>query len=96
MKVNNLPYQCKNISQCRITYPSGETISSEDVSYRKNAIAKLNKARSSAYKNLHRYTDTTQKMKCFIKDFFTKCDEIRRKLLIWSYLLKKSSMDSLV
>ena len=28
-------------------------------------------------------------MKFSIKDFFSKCDKIRRKLLIWSHLLKK-------
>ena len=30
---------------------------------------------------------TAQKMKFFIKDFFSKCDQIRRKLWIWSHLL---------
>ena len=28
-------------------------------------------------------------MKLFIKDFFSKCDQIRRKLQIWSHLLKE-------
>ena len=32
---------------------------------------------------------TAQKMMFSIKDFFSKCDQIRRKLRIWSYLLKK-------
>ena len=36
--------------------------------------------------------NTVQKMKFSIKDFFSKCDQIRRKLRIWSYLLKKSFM----
>ena len=27
-----------------------------------------------------------KKMKFSIKDFFSKCDQIRRKLRIWSYL----------
>ena len=31
-------------------------------------------------------------MKFFIKDFFSKCDQIHRKLWIWSHLLKKSLM----
>ena len=35
-----------------------------------------------------------QKMEFFIKDFFSKCDQIRRKLPIWSYLLKKSLMET--
>ena len=29
-------------------------------------------------------------MKFFILDFFSKCDQIRSKLRIWSHLLKKS------
>ena len=35
---------------------------------------------------------TAQKMKLSIKDFFSKCDQIRMKLRIWSHLLKKSLM----
>ena len=33
---------------------------------------------------------TAQKMKFSIKDFFSKCEQIRRRLGIWSHLLKKS------
>ena len=39
---------------------------------------------------------TAQKMKFSIKDFFNKCDQIRRKLRIWSPLLKKSLMKNLI
>ena len=35
-------------------------------------------------------------MKFSIKDFFNKCDQIRRKLPIWSHLLKKSLMENLI
>ena len=38
--------------------------------------------------------NTAQKMKFSIKDFFSKCDQIRRKLWIWSHLLKKSLMEN--
>ena len=31
-----------------------------------------------------------------MKDFFRKCDQILRKLCIWSHLLKKSLMENLV
>ena len=31
-----------------------------------------------------------------IKDFFSKCDQIRRKLPIWSHLLKKSLMENFI
>ena len=33
---------------------------------------------------------TAHTKKFSIKDFFSKCDQIRRKLQIWSHLLKKS------
>ena len=37
---------------------------------------------------------TAQKMKFYIKDFFNKCDRIRRKLCIWSHLLKKPLVEN--
>ena len=39
---------------------------------------------------------TAQKMKFSIKDFFSKCEQIRRKLQIWSHLLKKSLMENFI
>ena len=39
---------------------------------------------------------TTQKMKFAIKDFSSKCDQIRRYLRIWSYLLEKSLMENFI
>ena len=41
-------------------------------------------------------TFSAQKMKFSIKDFFGKCDEIRRKLQIWSHLLKESLMENFI
>ena len=35
-------------------------------------------------------------MKISIKDFFSKCDQIRRKLPIWSHLLKKFVMENFI
>ena len=35
-------------------------------------------------------------MKFSIKDFFSKCDQIRSKLRIWSHLLKKSLMENFI
>ena len=37
---------------------------------------------------------TAQKMKFFIQGFLSKCDQIRRKLRIWSHLPKKSLMEN--
>ena len=39
---------------------------------------------------------TAQKIKFFIKDFFSKCDQIRRKLWIWSHLLNKFLMENFI
>ena len=39
---------------------------------------------------------TARKMKFSIKDFFSKCDQIRSFLRIWSYLLKKSMMENFI
>ena len=35
-------------------------------------------------------------MKFSVKDFFGKCDQIRRFLRIWSHLLKKSLMENFI
>ena len=39
---------------------------------------------------------TTQKMTFSITDFFSKCNQILRKLRIWSHLLKKPLMKNLI
>ena len=39
---------------------------------------------------------TAQKIEFSIKDFFSKCDQIQRKLRIWSQLLKKSLMENFI
>ena len=39
---------------------------------------------------------TTQKIKFSIKDFFSKCDQIHRKLRIWLHSLKKSLMKNFI
>ena len=41
-------------------------------------------------------TGTAQKMKFSIQDFFSKCDQIRRKLWIWSHLLKKFLIENFI
>ena len=41
-------------------------------------------------------TSTAQKMKFSIKDCFSKCDQIRSFLRIWSHLLKKSIMENFI
>ena len=38
----------------------------------------------------------TKKMKFSIKDFLIKCDQIHRKLRIWSHLLKKPLIENFI
>ena len=40
------------------------------------------------------FDDTALKMKFAMKEFFSKCYQIRRKLRIWSHGLKKSLMEN--
>ena len=60
-------------------------------------------------KNTHKYhenlfrnilnplmTNTAQKVKFSIKDFFSKCDQTRSFLRSWSHLLKKSLMENFI
>ena len=42
------------------------------------------------------FPHTAQKMEFSIKDFLSKCDQIRRKLPIWSNLLKKLLMENFI
>ena len=42
------------------------------------------------------FTWSVQKLKFSIKNFFSKCDKIDRKLRIWSHLLKKSLMKNFI
>ena len=39
---------------------------------------------------------TVQKLKFSIKNFSSKCDQIRMKLRTWSHLLKKSLMENFI
>ena len=41
-------------------------------------------------------TDTAQKMKFCIDDFFSKCDQIHNFFRIWSNLLTKSLMENFI
>ena len=41
-------------------------------------------------------TVNAKEIKFSIKDFFSKCDQIPRKMRIWSHLLKKSKMGNFI
>ena len=55
--------------------------------YRLEAAVRISLANPACTSN------TAQKIKFSIKDFFSKCDQIRSFLRIWSHLLKKSLME---
>ena len=46
--------------------------------------------------NQNNSRDTIQKMKFFIKDFLSKCDQISSFLPFWSHLLKRSLMENFI
>ena len=48
------------------------------------------------YSDKELLSNMLQKMKFSINDFFSKCDQIHRKVRIWSHLLKKSLMENLI
>ena len=51
---------------------------------------------TDTYKRKKSRLITAQKMKFSIKDFFSKCDQMRSFVRIWSPLLKKSLMENLI
>ena len=58
-----------------------------------NVILSLNHIAAKKY---YLDTFTAQKIKFSVKDFFSKYDHIRRKLRIWSHLLKKTLMENFI
>ena len=45
---------------------------------------------------LSKKSGTAQKKKFPIKDFFSKCDQIRREMRVWLHLLKKSLITNFI
>ena len=41
-------------------------------------------------------SNTAQKIKFSIKDFFSKCDQIRKKLQFWLHLLNRSLVENFI
>ena len=59
-------------------------------------VSKLMKAQSWRFDLTRKLTFTAQKMKFFIKDFLSKCNQIHSFLRIWSHLRKKSLMENFI
>ena len=56
----------------------------------------LELSRCFQFYQIYHVNPTAQKLKFSINDFFSKRDQIRRKLPIWSHLLNKSLMKTAV
>ena len=66
-----------------------------EIEYIKCTFYKLTTMHSKVYK-FTKIKNTAQKMKFSVKDFFSKCDRIHRKLRIWSHLLKTSLTENFI
>ena len=69
--------------------------------YRKNLMRCGKRWNQNSLKGIELFFENSNeehwtKMKFFIKSFFSKCNQIQRKLRIWSHLLKKSLMENVV
>ena len=66
----------------------------------KNLYTYQDKAKKNSFslmKNKKQNISMSQKLKFYIKDFFSKCEQIDRKLRIWLHLLKgKPLMKNLI
>ena len=58
--------------------------------------SRKNNTAINTFPNRYIIPNTAQKIQFSIKDFFSKCDQIRWKLRIWSHLLKKFLMENLI
>ena len=62
-----------------------------------SAIIRANTCHRNPYASIfYAVYVTLQKMEFSIKDFFSKYDQIRRKLRIWSHFLKKSLLENFI
>ena len=59
-------------------------------------ISLVNVIKSAVFWGIYAFYITAQKMKFSINDFFSKCEQIRSFLRIWSHLRKKSLKENLV
>ena len=98
-----------NLGFTKSQFLSNQTVFKDSVSRIRSYISQINhlidnilmdgyKAKSNReflmfYRSI---SNTAKKMKFSIKDSSSKCDQILRKLGIWSYLLKKSVMENFI
>ena len=81
-----------SISLLGITLKSHISSIYKSASCQLNALFRLKNFLGFNERKISNRNYTAQKMKVFMKDFFSKCDQICNLLQIWSHLLKKSSI----
>ena len=85
------PMLLHNLYGCVMwTYSSLHMHPKPSLSYQKRLIILFEKEKQNLKMNTH----CTNKF--FIKVFFSKCEQIRRKMGIWPHLLKKSLLESFI
>ena len=80
---------CSNVA----TSKTAAAVAAESEVVRRNLMSYVN---GKELKEKVIYIYTAQKMKFFIKDFFSECDQICSKLRIRSHLLSKSLMENFI
>ena len=108
--INNISYnQCKRLDGILETYLKFKTFLDYSETWRRNIgnseqpdnnQRNVNESYSTEMNEVLEvyriFTHTSQKMKFSIKDFFSKCDQIRSFLRIWSDLLNKSLVENFI
>ena len=85
------------VRKMQMLQPFASCVSHIAISYRRGITAQNVEFRISLLKeSISTSPFIAQKMKFFMKDFFSKCDQIRSYLQIWSHLLKKSLMENFI
>ena len=101
-KCNSFPLPKRNLLQVPLStldspWYGSETSLESDTSFESGSSgSKLYDHNAAIRRDVSFVKKHCTKNEVFIYDFFSKCDQIRRKLLIWWHLLKKSLMKNFI
>ena len=97
LKGRNNTYKVRNFQEFETERKRTVCFGLETISYRPPQLWSLLPELMGQLNSIDQFKrSTAQKMKFSIKDFFSKCDQIRRKLRIWSHLLRESLMENFI
>ena len=95
LKNHDKSYVCENIVLLQINFfLTCAFLLNNVTAYVSRDCESIKRASTAQSNNV--FVFTAQKMKFLIQNFFSKCDQIRCFLRIWSYLLKKSLMENFI